>query len=215
MNQNRVGDFVSARNMTRAIKVNCTRFALVAAAVIVLSATPIRAQLPPTVEINHISLNPTSFYVSTKVANTVPLRYFALEAYEGEPVGANGGVQRTIVSDWTEGTGSTLILNDTSAPLSQSGRTYNVAVTFQPGEEYILGVNEAYAPYPFFTSPAITSITFTPTNTGNELAITYGEGLYTNTVYIPGGNTTGFFRVMGTNHIPTNAVIEQSLEAAF
>jgi len=163
------------------------------------------------VAIDHISLNPTNFYVSIIVSNTHSGMYFALEAYEGEPVGSTGGVQRAIVSDWVEGTGASFILYDKSAPLPQSGRTYNVAILLD-GTDYILGANEVYAPYPFFTSPDISSIIVTPTNTGQVLAITYGEGLYTNTVYVSSDDATGFIRVKGTNNIPTNAVIERSMD---
>lgn len=166
----------------------------------------------PWITLENISLNPTSFYVSINVTNTWPQYYFALEAYEGEPVGSSGGVERTIVSDWVQGTGSSLVLHDTSAPLSQSGRTYNVAVTPDIGGFYILGPNEIYAPYPFFTSPVISSIVVTPTNPGQALAVTYGEGLYAHTVIVPNDDATGFIRVKGTNNIPTNAVIERSTD---
>ena len=186
--------------------------AIIAGACVAISATPAKSQGPPLVSIDHISLNPTSFYVSIFVSNTVPNIYFALEAYEGEPVGATGGFQRVIVSDWIEATGSTMILYDTSAPLSQSGRTYNVAIASELGGEYILGANEVYAPYPFFTSPDISSIIVTPTNSGQVLAITYGEGLYTNTVYVSSDDATGFIRVKGTNNIPTNAIVERSMD---
>ena len=172
------------------------------------------AQDIPSSAIDHISLNPTSFYVSILVSNTLSDRFFALEAYEGEPVGATGGVQRTIVSDWVEGTDSSLILYDTSAPLSPSGRTYNVAITLEIGDFYILGPNEVYAPYPFFPAPVISSIAVTPTDTGQDLAITYGEGLYTNTIHIASDDATGFIRIRGTNHVPTNAVVERSLNPA-
>ena len=184
--------------------------AMIMGAFIALSATPAISYDIPWITLENISLNPTSFYVSIKVTNTVPQEYFALEAYEGEPVGSTGGVERAIVSDWVQGTGSSMILYDTSAPLSQSGRTYNVAITPDIGDFYILGPNEVYAPYPFFTSPVISSITVTPTNTGHVMAITYGEGLYANTVYVPSDDATGYIRIKGTNNIPTNAVIECS-----
>ena len=186
--------------------------AVIAGACLATVAAPAIAQDPPMVSIDHISLNPTNFYVSIIVSNTHSGVYFALEAYEGEPVGSTGGVQRTIVSDWVEGTGSSFILYDKSAPLSQFGRTYNVALALEIGGFYILGANEVYAPYPFFTSPDISSIVVTPTNTGQVLAITYGEGLYTNTVYVSNDDATGFIRVKGTNNIPTNAVIERSTD---
>ena len=185
--------------------------AMVMGAFITLSATPAVAQGDPWISIENISLNPTTFYVSIIVSNTFSNEYYALEAYEGAPVGATGGFERVIVSDWVQGTGSSLILYDTSAPLSQSGRTYNAALLYD-GSEYILGPNEVFAPYPFFTSPVISSIASVPTDTGHVLAITYGEGLYTNTVYISGDDATGFIRVTGTNHIPTNAVVERSLD---
>lgn len=188
--------------------------AIIAGACVALSTTPAKSQGPPMVSIDHISLDPTNFYVSIIVSNTLSDRYFALEAYEGEPVGSTGGVERVIVSDWVEGTGSSFILYDTSAPLSQSGRTYNVAIAFDLDDLdfYILGANEVYAPYPFFTSPDISSIIVSPTNTGHALAITYGEGLYTNTVYVASDDTTGFIRVKGTNNIPTNAVVERTMD---
>lgn len=185
---------------------------MIMGAFIALSATPAISYDIPWITLENISLNPTSFYVSIKVTNTVPQKYFALEAYEGEPVGSTGGVERAIVSDWVQGTGSSLILYDTSAPLSQSGRTYNVAITPDIGDFYILGPNEVYAPYPFFTSPVISSITVTSTNTGQVLTITYGEGLYANTVSVSNDDATGFIRVKGTNNIPTNAVIERSAD---
>ena len=166
----------------------------------------------PWITLEDISLNPTSFYVSINVTNTWSNMYFALEGYEGEPVGSTGWVERAIVSDWVQGTGSSLILYDTSAPLSQSGRTYNVAITPDIGGFYILGPNEIYAPYPFFTSPIISSFIVTPTNTGQVLTITYGEGLYANTVIVSNDDATGFIRVKGTNNIPTNAVIERSTD---
>jgi len=184
--------------------------AMIMGAVITLSATPAISSDIPWITLEDISLNPTSFYVSINVTNTWSQWYFALEAYEGEPVGPTGGFARVIVSDWVKGTDSSLVLYDTSAPLSQSGRTYNVAITWEIGEEYILGPNEVYAPYPFFTSPHISSITLMPTNTGDVFAITYGEGLYTNTVYVSSDGATGFIRVKGTNNIPTNAVVERS-----
>lgn len=184
--------------------------AAILGAFLILSAAPAPSQDIPWASIEDISLNPTSFYVSVIVSNTLSSRYFALEAYEGEPVGPTGGVERVIVSDWVEGTDSTLVLHDTSAPLSRSGRTYNVAIALDIGDEYILGPNEVYAPYPFFTSPVISSITATPTHTGPVLAITYGEGLYAHTVHVSGDDATGFIRVKGTNNIPTNAVIERS-----
>ena len=185
-----------------------------AGACIAAFATPAKSQGPPMVSIDQISLNPTSFYVSVVVSNNLADKYFALEAYEGEPVGATGGVARAIVSGWVEGTGTSFVLYDTSAPLSQSGRTYNVAIAFDAEDLgfYILGANEAYAPYPFFASPDISSIVAMPTNAGHVLAITYGEGLYTNTVYISSDDAKGFIRVKGTNNIPTNAVIERSLD---
>ena len=164
----------------------------------------------PWIALADISLNPTSFYVSIHVTNTWSQFYFALEGYEGEPVGPTGGFDRVIVSDWTKGTDSDLVLHDTSTPLSPSGRTYNVAIAPEIGPFYVLGPNEVFAPYPFFTSPCISAITVMPTPTGRVLAITYGEGLYTHTVYVPDEGTAGFIRVKGTNHIPTNAVIERS-----
>ncbi len=182
--------------------------AIIAGVCIAIFATPARSSDIPWISLEDISLNPTSFYVSINVTNAWSKYYFALEAYEGEPVGATGGVERVIVSDWVKGTDSSLLLYDTSAPLSQSGRTYNVAVTPEVGELYILGPNEIFAPYPFFTSPDISSITSVPTNTGHVLAITYGEGLYSNTVYVPADEATGFIRVKGTNNIPTNAALE-------
>jgi hypothetical protein len=185
---------------------------LILGAGLTLAATSALSFDIPWITLEHVSLNPTSFYVSIQVTNTVPQAYFALEAYEGKPVGATGGVARAIVSDWVQGTGSSLILYDTSAPLSQSGRTYNVALTPDIGEFYILGPNEVYAPYPFFTSPVISSITPMPTNTGDVIAITYGEGLYHHTVYVPTDDAAQFVRVKGTNNIPTNAVIERSMD---
>ena len=186
--------------------------AIIAGAFVAIYATPVKSQGPPMVSIDQISLNPTNFFVSIIVSNTHSGVYFALEAYEGAPVGSTGGVVRSIVSDWVEGTGSSFSLYDKSTPLSQSGRTYNVAVALEVGEFYILGANEAYAPYPFFTAPDISSITVIPTNTGHTLAITYGEGLYTNTVYVSSDDDLGFIRVKGTNNIPTNAVIERSID---
>ena len=186
--------------------------AIIAGACNAIIATSAVADDIPWITLENISLNPTSFYVSINVTNTWPPCYFALEAYEGEPVGSTGGVERAIVSDWVQGTGSSLVLHDTSAPLSPSGRTYNVAITPDIGEFYILGPNEIYAPYPFFTSPVISSIVVTPTNTGQFLTITYGEGLYAHTVVVSNGDATGFIRVKGTNNIPTNAVIEQSAD---
>ena len=196
------------------LPMKCRCAAMIASACIAGFAVRALAQDSPTSAINHVSLNPTSFYVAILVSNTLSECFFALEAYEGEPVGATGGVQRTIVSDWVEGTDSSLILYDTSAPLSASGRTYNVAITPEIGEFYILGPNEVYAPYPIFTSPVISSIAVTPTDTGQDLAITYGEGLYTNTVHVLSDDATGFIRIKGTNHIPTNAVVERSLNPA-
>ena len=185
--------------------------AMIMGAFIALYATPAVAQAP-WISIENISLNPTSFYVSVNVTDALSCCYFALEAYEGEPVGPTGGFERVIVSDWVKGTDSSLVLYDTSAPLSQSGRTYNVALTPEIGEEYILGPNEVFAPYPFFTSPDISSFVVTPTSTGQVLAITYGEGLYANTVIVSNDDATGFFRVKGTNNIPTNAIIELSTD---
>jgi hypothetical protein len=185
---------------------------LILGACLTLSATPAISADIPWITLENVSLNPTSFYVSVQVTNAWSKYYFALEAYEGEPVGAAGGFARTIVSDWVKGTDSSLILHDTSAPLSQSGRTYNVAVTLAIGEFYILGPNEVFAPYPFFTSPVISSITSVPTNTGHVLAVTYGEGLYRHTVYVPNDDDAQFIRIKGTNHIPTNAVIERALD---
>ena len=182
---------------------------MIMGAFLALSATPAISFDIPWITLEDISLNPTSFYVSINVTNTWSNLYFALEGYEGEPVGSTGGVERTIVSDWVQGTGSSLVLYDTSAPLSQSGRTYNVAITPDIGGFYILGPNEIYAPYPFFTSPIISSNIVTPTNTGQVLTITYGEGLYANTVIVSNDDATGFIRVKGTNNIPTNAVIER------
>lgn len=173
-------------------------------------AAPAGSQDIPWAEIDHVSLNPTSFYVSVQVANAWAPRYFALEAYEGEPVGSAGGVQRAIVSDWVQGADATLLLHDTSAPLSPSGRTYNVAIAMDLGDFYVLGPNEVHAPYPFFMSPVISSIVSVPTNAGSLLAVTYGEGLYTNTVYVPSDGPAQFIRVRGTNHVPTNAAIERS-----
>ena len=186
--------------------------AIIAGACNAIIATSAMADNIPWITLENISLNPTSFYVSINVTNTWPPCYFALEAYEGEPVGSTGGVERAIVSDWVQGTGSSLVLHDTSAPLSPSGRTYNVAITPDIGEFYILGPNEIYAPYPFFTSPIISSFIVTPTNTGQVLTITYGEGLYANTVIVSNDDATGFIRVKGTNNIPTNAVIERSTD---
>ena len=186
--------------------------AIIAGACNAIIATSAMADDIPWITLENISLNPTSFYVSINVTNTWPQCYFALEAYEGEPAGSTGGVERAIVSDWVQGTGSSLVLHDTSAPLSPSGRTYNVAITPDIGEFYILGPNEIYAPYPFFTSPVISSIVVTPTNTGQFLTITYGEGLYAHTVIVSNDDATGFIRVKGTNNIPTNAVIEQSAD---
>ena len=188
--------------------------AIIAGACVALSVTPAIAQAPPLVSIDHISLNPTNFYVSIIVSNTHSGYYFALEAYEGAPVGSTGGVERAIVSDWVEGTGSSFILYDESTPLSPSGRTYNVAVALDAGEFYVLGANEVYAPYPFFTSPDISGIVVAPTNTGQVLAITYGEGLYTNTVYVSSDANVGFIRVKGMNNIPTNAVVERTTDPA-
>ena len=182
--------------------------ALIAGAFSAIFTTSAISNDIPWITLENISLNPTNFYVSISVTNTWSPHYFALEAYEGEPVGSTGGVERVIVSDWVQGTGSSLVLYDTSAPLSQSGRTYNVAVSPDAGGFYILGPNEIYAPYPFFTSPIISSIIVTPTNTGHVLSITYGEGLYSNTVYVPEDEATGFIRVSGTNKIPTNAALE-------
>ena len=186
--------------------------AIIAGACNAIIATSAMSDDIPWITLENISLNPTSFYVSINVTNTWSPYYFALEAYEGEPVGSTGGVERAIVSDWVQGTGSALVLYDTSAPLSQSGRTYNVAVTPDIGGFYILGPNEIFAPYPFFRSPDISSIIVTPTNAGQVLAITYGEGLYTNTVYVLSDEASGFIRVKGTNNIPTNAVIERSTD---
>ena len=187
----------------------CLRFtAMIVGACIVLHTTPAVAQGIPWISIEDVSLNPTSFYVSIIVSNTSSNKYYALEAYEGAPVGATGGFERVIVSDWVQGTGSSLILHDTSAPLPQSGRTYNAALLLD-GNDYILGPNEVYAPYPYFTAPVISSIAPVPTNTG-VWAITYGEGLYANTVYVSDAPAAGFIRVKGTNHIPTNAVVERS-----
>lgn len=188
----------------------CT--AIIAGACSAILATSAISDDIPWITLENISLNPTSFYVSINVTNTWSQYYFALEAYEGEPVGSTGGVERAIVSDWVQGTGSSLVLHDTSAPLAQSGRTYNVAVAPDIGGFYVLGPNEIYAPYPFFTSPAISSIIVTPTNTGQVLSITYGEGLYTNTVIVSNDNATGFIRVKGTNNIPTNAIIEHNAD---
>ena len=179
-----------------------------AGACIAIWATPARSDDIPWITLEDISLNPTSFYVSIQVTNAWSHFYYALEAYEGVPVGATGGVERVIVSDWVQGTDSSMVLHDTSAPLSQSGRTYNVAATPEVGAFYLLGPNEVYAPYPFFTSPVISAIAVAPTNAGHVLAITYGEGLYTNQFHVSNANAKGFFRVTGTNHIPTNAAIE-------
>ena len=177
---------------------------------IALAATPALSSDIPWITLEDVSLNPTSFYVSVHVTNAWSKYYFALEAYEGEPAGAAGGFERAIVSDWVKGTDSSLVLYDTSAPLAQSGRTYNVAVTLAIGELYILGPNEVFAPYPFFTSPVISSIASVPTNTGHVLAITYGEGLYRHTVHVPNDAAAQFIRIKGTNHIPTNSVVERS-----
>ncbi|MGD9782193.1 MAG: hypothetical protein AB7V14_08590 [Kiritimatiellia bacterium] len=182
--------------------------AIIAGVCIAFSASPVLSFDIPWITLEDVSLNPTSFYVSINVTNTWSNFYYALEAYEGEPVGPTGGFARVIVSDWLEGTGSYLILHDTSAPLSKSGRTYNAAITPEIGGEYILGPNEVYAPYPFFTSPDISAIASVPTNAGHVLAITYGEGLYTNTTYVPADAAAGFLRIKGTNNIPTNAVVE-------
>ena len=179
-----------------------------AGACIAVSAAPAWSDDIPWIALEDIGLNPTSFYVSVRVTNAWSQYYFALEAYNGEPVGPTGGVVRTIVSDWVKGTDSALVLHDVSAPLSQSGRTYNVAASPEIGGFYILGPNEVYAPYPFFTSPDITAIASVPTNVGHVLAITYGEGLYSNTAYVPADDATGFIRINGTNNIPTNAIIE-------
>ena len=135
-----------------------------------------------------------------------------MEAYEGAPAGATGGFARTIVSDWVKGNDSTLTLYDASAPLSQSGRTYNVAASPESGGFYVLGPNEVFAPYPFFTAPDISSIATLPTNSGSVLAITYGEGLYRHTVCVPTAAAAGFIRIRGTNNLPTNAVVEYSLD---
>jgi hypothetical protein len=188
--------------------------AAIAGACLATVAVPAISSDIPWITLEDISLNPTTFYVSILVTNTLTGKYFALQAYEGEPVGATGGFERVIVSDWTEGTGSAMMLYDTSGPLSYSGRTYNVAIAFdvEDLDYYILGPNEVYAPYPFFTSPVISSITTVPTNTGQALAITYGEGLYSNTVFVSSDNATGFIRVKGTNNIPTNAVVERSTD---
>lgn len=188
--------------------------AMLMGAFIALNATRAMASDIPWITLEHICLNPSNFYVSILVTNTLPNKYFALEAYKGEPVGATGGVERVIVSDWTEGTGSAMILYDTSGPLPFSGRTYNVAIAFdvEDLDFYILGPNEVYAPYPFFSSPVISSIISVPTNTGQVLAVTYGEGLYSNTVYFASDDATGFIRIKGTNNIPTNAVVERSLD---
>ena len=200
--------------MKTSARENFRSWAMIAGACIAAFAAPAKSQDPPMVSIDHISLDPTNFFVSIIVSNTLSDRFFALEAYEGAPVGSTGGVERAIVSDWVEGTGSSFILYDTSAPLSQSGRTYNVAIAFDAEDVdfYVLGANEVFAPYPFFTSPDISSIVAIPTNTGHALAITYGEGLYTNTVYVSSDDDLGFIRVKGTNNIPTNAVVERSMD---
>ena len=185
---------------------------LVMGTCLTLSAAPAIAQDIPWGAIESLHLNPTSFYVSISVSHTVPDCYFALEAYEGPPVGHTGGFQRVIVSAWEEGNGSSLVLYDTSTPLSYSGRTYNVALTPAPPGDYLLGPNEVFAPYPFFTAPVISAFKALPPNGSNRLAVTFGEGLYTNTVYIPDEGPSGFIRIRGTNPIPTNAVVERSPE---
>lgn len=186
--------------------------AWLAGVLVAWSATPGRSSDIPWIALEDVSLNPTSFYVSVEVTNAWAKYHFALEAYEGAPAGATGGVARAIVSDWVKGNDSTLTLYDASAPLSPSGRTYNVAVAPEIGGFYVLGPNELFAPYPFFTAPEISSIAAMPTNSGQVLAITYGEGLYRHTVYVPTAATAGFIRIRGTNNVPTNAVVEHSLD---
>jgi hypothetical protein len=169
----------------------------------------------PVASIEHISLNPSNFYVSVRV-NTVPERYgYCLLAYEGPPQGYSGDVQRIRVSDCVGGGDGSVVLLDTSTPLSPSGRTYTAGIAIDVNECTngceILGVNEVYAPYPYFTNPVISEISISSTSVyGHQLI--YGEGLYTNRLAIRATNPVAFFRISGTNHIPTNIVFEQSLD---
>jgi hypothetical protein len=168
----------------------------------------------PTASINQITLNVTNFTISISIS-AQPNRWYALRGYDGPPVGYSGSFPRVRVSDCYFASSSNFILTDIAASLGPSGRTYDVSI-YTDGDycascatmfcSTVFFRNEVFAPYPFLTSPVISSFELQSTNV---LSLTFGEGLYTNTVPVPLDNSDAtFFAIFGTNTIPTNVFID-------
>lgn len=185
------------------------------------ASDPTNPPAQPTFTLEEVSLNPTNFFVSLRFSgintNLAPDYFMALHAYDGPPIGFTGA-PRVRVSDCYHPTGSVQILVDKSSPLPLEGRTYDAFVT--RGEPCCLeptGIcnrvyykEEVYAPYPLLTNPVIAAVGMDPTNLVAQIRITVGQDLYTNTHAFNATNPSGFFRMIGTNLFPTNAVIERS-----
>lgn len=178
------------------------------------------AQGPPLASVEHVTLNPSNFIVSVRITNTILNRYFCLMAYDGPPVGLSTGAPRVRVSDCYEGLSDSIVLIDISAPLSHSGRTYAAGLAPDmsscsnpvPEGMRILGANECYAPYPFFSNTVIMPLRVLLTDSNVQVQATYGEALYTNTVCLFETNELVYYRIRGTNNVPTNTVIERSVD---
>ena len=177
----------------------------------------------PMAVIEDVSLNPTNFAVTVRITNSVPHHVYTLMAYDGPPAGWGPGVVREKVSDCVEATTDTLLLVDQSSPLGEAGRTYVVAIfgdvetcsgdlTFYP---IVYSRDEVYAPYPFFSNVVISASSITTNESGPIHRIEYGEGLYSNVFLSPvDTNRTGFYRLAGSNNIPTNAFVEKSVNGS-
>jgi hypothetical protein len=120
------------------------------------------------------------------------------------------------VTDCYQPTGTNIVLTDFSAPLTPTGRTYAGAFYMTEDEccctdphchecGYVMARNVVFAPYPFFSNPVISSLSVT----SGAISVTYGEGLYTNTVLYPtiSSSDACFFWITSSNPLPTNAQI--------
>jgi hypothetical protein len=165
--------------------------------------------------VDSVRVNPKNYSVSVLLTNTSFNWYYCLIAYDGLPVGPYSPAPRARVSACVQASGNTMWISDISAPMSSSGRTYRVAMSCCSSDCSIYSLNqeEFYAPYPTFSNLFISASAFCMTNSTLQLQITYSEKLRTNIVLDAAlTNLMALYRLMSTNDIPTNAVLEKSTD---
>lgn len=187
---------------------------LVLLGVLILPAAAM-AQGAPLASVAAVTLDNTNFFVSVQLDNVRTSHVWFLISHDGPGETA----QFTKVTDCVMPSSTSMVITDVSAPLPYEGRTYYGATYLgslccctnlscsECGK--VLTKNAVYVPYPFFSNPVISAVSI-PAD--GVTCVTYGEGLYTNTVAISNfpGAGAGFLWVWSSNNIPTNAQIHGS-----